>query len=352
MKNRAYYIIFLFYSLILIIVITSSSWTSINEPLYKTKSFYFEDKGDSISAVINYPNDVDLTKPFPLLIFVHGDGPTNADNFGYYTLMWEILAKNGIATMSWNKKGVENSSGNWLNQSMLNRAEEVLSAIDAINKKNVDQFSSIGLIGFSQAGWVLPKVAIGSKYPDYMIFVSSAINWKKQSNYLTKIRLEGLDKNNAEIIKAIAANKTSFSLFEKSYEEYLFQTKKTCEELEQKDCIIMSSDRFYFIKKNINSDNSRDLEGVTCPIFAMFGEDDLNVDSHESYAVFQKILSNSNHQNYKLKMYPNATHGLLKSNHFNTIDPGIWFLLKMNFLGGNAFVENVLQDMVQFIDIK
>jgi hypothetical protein len=39
----------------------------------------------------------------------------------------------------------------------------------------------------------------------------------------------------------------------------------------------------------------------------MFGEDDLNVDTHDSYAVFQKTLANLNHQNYKLKMYPNTT---------------------------------------------
>jgi hypothetical protein len=166
MTKRAYCILFLFYSLILIIVITSSSWTLIDKKLDTTASFYYEDKGDSISAVINFPTHIDRTKPFPVLIFVHVDGATNADNFGYYTHMWEIFAKNEIATMSWNKKGVENSSGNSLNQSMLNNAEEVLSEIDAIHEKNVSQFSSIGLIGVSQAGWVLPKFSLLSNYPD------------------------------------------------------------------------------------------------------------------------------------------------------------------------------------------
>ena len=135
MTKRAYCILFLFYSLILIIVITSSSWTLIDKKLDTTASFYYEDKGDSISAVINFPTHIDRTKPFPVLIFVHVDGATNADNFGYYTHMWEIFAKNEIATMSWNKKGVENSSGNLLNQSMLNNAEEVLYEIDEYMKK-------------------------------------------------------------------------------------------------------------------------------------------------------------------------------------------------------------------------
>jgi predicted esterase len=342
MKIKAYFIA------ILISIIATSSCSLTNEQLYETKSFYFEDKGDSLSAVLNVPKGIDLTKPFPLLIFVHGDGATNADNFGYYTYIWNILAENGIASMSWNKKGVEGSSGNWLTQSMLNRAEEVVSAIESIQEEHDQQFSSIGLIGFSQGAWVLPKVSTISKYPHYMISVSGAINWKRQSNYLTKKRLAGMAKNDKEIARAIEDNKESFTLFENSYAEYLLDAEKKCAELAQEDCAVISPDRFNFIKKNINSDNSADLINIEHPVFAMFGEDDLNVDSHESYTVFDSIFSKSKAQNFKIKMYPKASHGLLKSDQFNKLDPGLWFLMKMDFYGKDAFADEVLNDMVDF----
>ena len=342
MKIKAYFII------ILISIIATSSCSLTNEQLYETKSFYFEDKGDSLSAVLNVPKGIDLTEPFPLLVFVHGDGENNANNFGYYNYIWNILAENGIASMSWNKKGVEGSSGNWLNQSMLNRAEEVVSAIDAIQEDPNQQFSSIGLIGFSQGAWVLPKVSTISKYPDYMISVSGAINWKRQSNYLTKIRLARMGKNDKEIAQGIKDNIESFILFENSYAEYLVDAEKKCAELEQEDCAVISPDRFNFIKKNINSDNSAELINIEYPVFAMFGEDDLNVDSHESYTVFDSIFSKSNAQNFKIKMYPKAGHALLKSDQFNKLDIGLWFLLKMDFYGKDAFADEVLNDIVEF----
>jgi len=338
-----------YYFGILIILSISIFLMLMEDQYYEIKTFNFNDKGDNISAVLNIPENIEATKPIPLIVFVHGDGETNADSFEYYSYMWNLFAKNGIATLSWDKKGVEGSSGNWLEQTMLNRAEEIVSAIDAIKLKNEYSFSSIGLIGFSQAGWVLPKVSLISEYPDYVISVSSAINWKRQSNYLTRKRLERLGKNDYEIDKAIEENEKSFILFEKTYEDYISHTEKNCKELEHNDCSVMSLDRFNFIRKNINSDNTKDIGNIQYPIFGLFGEDDVNVNSRESYNVFKKIFSKTNPLNYHLKMYPNATHSLLKSDKFNAPTPGIGSWLKMKYYGKNAFAKNVLDDMVEFI---
>ena len=80
---------------------------------------------------MNLPkNKYILEEKTPLVIFVHGDGKLGHDAFGYCEHIWNELAKKGIASMSWDKKGIGQSTGKWLNQSIEDRANEVIAAID------------------------------------------------------------------------------------------------------------------------------------------------------------------------------------------------------------------------------
>lgn len=50
---------------------------------------------------------------------------------------------------------------------------------------------------------------------------------------------------------------------------------------------------------------------------AIFGEDDLNVNAKHSFKIYNKILKESDHQNYQVHKIPNATHGILNSKKYN-----------------------------------
>ncbi len=319
---------------------------------YQSQVIHFQFQSDTIEGVINLPNKkYNLGKKIPLAIFVHGDGELERDAYGYYQPIWNELAKKGIASMSWDKKGIGQSTGKWLNQSMEDRANEVITAIEFIQADTRFDFSSIGLIGFSQAGWVMPKVATLSDFPDFIISVSGAINWKRQSNYLTRKRVEGEGANEVTIEAQVKQNTLDFNIYNKkiTYPEYIAYQKEQCKNAKETDCDFMSEERFYFVKNNISSDAEEDLKNVQCPIFGIFGAEDLNVDFEESYQTYERIFLKNNTDNYQLKIYPEATHGLLKSKHFNTMHPGIGFLVKWELLGKRAFVKDVLNDISDFV---
>lgn len=309
-----------------------------SKPQYTSKSISFTDKGDTLTGVINIPIKKNNTKT-PLAIFVHGDGEVNTNCYGYYNYIWNALAKKGIASVSWSKKGIDKSSGNWLHQSMNDRAIEVLSGVNFIQKKYPNTFK-IGFIGFSQAGWVVPKIANQYKKSSFLILVSGAINWKKQSNFLTKKRLLALGKTTTDINEAIKKNKIEFSYFNKNqiYKNFNQKLKKT-----------ISADRFIFIQKNINSDATNDLSTINCPTFGVFAKNDTNINSLKSYNTYKQILSKKALPKLMLKMYPNATHSLLKANKFKNNKPNLWFLLKLHFYSKKAFVNDFLNDISNFI---
>ncbi len=316
------------------------------------KEIQFQFESDTISGVLILPQEKNkqYENP-PLVIFVHGDGALTRDAFGYYKPIWNELAEKGIACLSLDKKGTGQSTGNWLNQSMDDRAKETIAALEYAKSNLGFNNSPIGLIGFSQAGWVMPKVATLSDYPDFIISVSGAINWKRQSNYLTRTRMK-LEGANEEMIRAeVRQNEINFNLFNanSTYPEYVAQQKKQCENEQDEDCTFMSEERFNFVKKNISSDVEQDLKNIQCPLFGVFGAEDLNVDFEESHQTYERILVMNNTDNFQLKVYPEATHGLLKSKHFNAMHPGVSLLVKLKLFGKRAFVKDVLDDISEFV---
>lgn len=336
------------YITILIVIITVY-YLSSNRQHFDTQRIQFTFQSDTLSGVLVLPKTMNNLKAMPLVIFIHGDGALNQNAFGYYEPIWNALSKKGIACLSWDKKGVNQSTGNWLDQSMTDRALECIAAISYAKEELGFTQSPIGLMGFSQAGWVIPKVAALSDAPDFMIMVSPAINWKNQSNFLTQKRLESEGADSEEIAQALENNKSDFSIFDKgtSYEDYLVSKDSICSIRHDKDCPILSKDRYQFIQKNIDSDATNDIKFIKCPTFIALGTEDLNVNYKETYQTYQQQLQN-NYRTHRVKIYNTATHGLLKSTQFNYAHPGLMFLIKFRFWGRNAFVDDFLNDVSQF----
>ena len=276
-----------------------------------------------------------------------------ADAHGYYGPIWNRLARHGIASFAWDKPGVGRSNGNWLHQSMEGRAQEVIEAVEYLRSSEVGpSFSSIGLIGFSQAGWVLPEVAARHAGTDFMIMVSGAINWKRQSNYLTRRRLEREGLDAASVEAAVAQNTRDLAIFEppNSYENYLRHAQEKClNGVVPSGCDPMSRDRFRFAQLNIDADASEALGRFDQPLLALFGDHDLNVDVDESRATYQELVPPPPQASLRTRTYTDATHGLLRVEHFDTQVPGLGFLLTLEVMGEDAFADGVLDDIVAFV---
>lgn len=320
-------------------------WALQKKASYHSKEITFMYNGDTLNGVLTIPKNKE-NNPVPLVIFVHGDGAVSANNYGY-EYIWDALAKNGIASMSWSKKGVDKSTGNWLKQSMTDRANEVITAVNFIKNNHHNQFSNIGLLGFSQGCWVVPKVCAKLQDIDFAILVSGAINWKRQSNYLVKKRLEEEGKDTEYIKKAIVDNQTEFKIFnsENSYADYLAYAKHQ----KTTDLQLITAERFPFIQKNINSDATNDLTKIACPVLGVFGDTDANINVQESYATYDSVFSKVIPNRYQLKIYPNATHDLLKTNLFGKKQPDITTLIKLKWYGKEAFKNDFFKDMITFI---
>lgn len=101
--------------------------------------------GNRLTGTLVLPKET-VDKP-GVIVLIHGDGPANADrDEGYYSL-WETLAEQGYAVLAFDKAGVGGSSGNWLHQTMSDRAKETVDIIDWARKDGRFNSQCIGLWG-------------------------------------------------------------------------------------------------------------------------------------------------------------------------------------------------------------
>ncbi|MFE1873400.1 alpha/beta hydrolase family protein [Streptomyces sp. NPDC059496] len=257
--------------------------------------------GRTLDGVLALPEEG--KGPFPLVVFVHGDGPVDATHDTFYRPIWESFARAGYASLSWNKPGVGGSPGDWLDQSMDDRADEAVDAIAwARQRSDIDEHR-IGLWGASQAGWVLPKIAAKDHGIRFVIAVSPAVNWHQQGRYnlLAELRRDGAA--DTEIAAALRRRETGLELLARGapYEEYVRAVG---------DPQGMTPARWRFVSRNHTADATADLPALRgTPVLLVLAGHDVNVDTADTEAAYERLLPGSA---LHVAHYPGATHGLVK----------------------------------------
>jgi dienelactone hydrolase len=110
------------------------------------------------------------------VVFVHGSGPEKRD-----AGLARGLAAAGIATLTYDKRGVGESAGayeandnvGWDNLHLL--AEDAAAAVDALAGRRRLAGAPVGLFGFSQAGWIIPIAAAGDRRVKFMALWSGPV---------------------------------------------------------------------------------------------------------------------------------------------------------------------------------
>ncbi len=303
MKKIIFLIVILF-SMLFVLLASEHDITGYSDEIR------FDDKNNRLMGTLYLPKK---DKPYPVIIFVHGDGAQNRLGGGGYNVLINLFLKKSIGVFSYDKAGVGASTGNWLHQSMDDRAREVLKAVKVLRQREDVIKDKIGVLGFSQAGWVIPKIAKKEYGIAYAVIVGGAINWMQQKDF-----------------------------YEKNQVKYLG-------EIPQK---ILQKDRSIFIKLNKDSDATKDLKLVDIPMLGIFGRDDLYVDANLSYKIYSDIFATK--KDSKVVLISNATHEMLKADVYTSFYPtsSLWNQIKFFIEAENAFNPTYITLLTQWVKNK
>ena len=142
----------------------------LSELEYSEVSFENRHEGFQLAGMLFLPEG---DGPFPTAIIIHGSG-TSRRNSVWYLSVAKHLQDNGIAVLLPDKRGSEKSGGEWVGANFEELATDTQSAIEYVKNQQMFEYSTIGLIGMSQGGWIAPVVATQTDDVSFVVSMAGA----------------------------------------------------------------------------------------------------------------------------------------------------------------------------------
>lgn len=281
-----------------------------------------------------------LTKPsgngkFAAVILITGSGQQDRDeSIGLhkpFLVIADYLTKQGIAVLRVDDRGRGKSTGNFAQSSSADFATDVMAAIDFLKARNDIDINHIGLLGHSEGGVIAPYVAARSKDVNFVVSLAGpAIGGKATNDYqnILPLQNQGIAKEyidsflslhhvlvndaitmNADSSFKQAIKKTFLDWKERQFPETTNTLFKGTDEQ-----VIKSLQKNYGDFRNpwwrflLTYEPATDIEKLSCPILAVNGSKDEQVESTSNLAAFEKALKKSKSKNYKTIDLPGLNH--------------------------------------------
>jgi uncharacterized protein len=307
---------------------------------YKEEDITFENGAIQLSGTLVIPS----TKgPHPAVILVHGSGPVTRDFYGPLSY---LLVRNGIAVLSYDKRGIGKSSGHWLDQSFEDLASDVLAGLSFLKNRKEIQSDKIGLWGISQGGWIVPLAAAQSKDVAFAVLVSAAgVTPAEQTLMSTEAEMRAKDLPEEKIKPVIMETKSQIDSLdsEEARKEFETQVAKLKSEGNQKllNASGLENPRFLlFYRRIMNFQTIPNLEKLMCPTLVIYGDKDRVVPVQRNKEILEKALEKN--RDVTFMVFPNGDHALLLTKTGSTQD----------YFYSNQFVAGFFELMVQWIQEK
>ncbi len=294
--------------------------------------FQFENK--TLRGVIETPK---TQKSTAVVLLIPGYGRTDFVEGQWYSSLRDELVALGLTVVLWDKMGCGKSEGTFnANQPVENSANEAIAAIAEIKKLKIAGAEKIGLWGISRAGWICPL--INEQFPiDFWISVSGTDD-KENFGYLLKSNLIIAGKTEEEAEKLFQAWEKGQQLFctKGNYKSYWKATQalgqdSTCSKLFgfQHEPIIteagrkeyLTQQKLYTSKGHFDEESGlwvyienfdEKLLKINCPVLALFGENDSQVDWRKTKALYKKTISINPNSPLTIKVFEDCNHNLQK----------------------------------------
>ena len=245
------------------------------------------------------------------IVLVHGSGAENRE----YMLPWaRFLVRHGIAVLGYDKRGVGASTGDWNTASFPDLAGDVLAAVDYLTSRRDIDGTRVGLLGISQAGWIMPLAAVRTKGVAFLISISGAgispaeTTLDQARNELT---MTGMPPSTVEDIVKVQRLLYEYARTEQGWTEYAAAREKLAARLgpppstipgRPDDPYFQTIRRFYFY------DPGPTLRLLQTPTLALWGELDNNIVAEKNKAAWAAALEAAGNRDFTLTILPKANH--------------------------------------------
>jgi len=247
----------------------------------------------------------------PAIVLVHGSGPQGRESM----LPWaRFLIRRGIAVFGYDKRGVGGSTGDWNTASFDDLAGDAVAAFEYLKTRGDIDRASIGLLGVSQAGWIMPLAAVRATGIAFVISISgpgvppaeTTIDQARNEMTMTGMRQQDVDD-----IVGVMTLQYEFARTGQGWDRYMAARERLAARLGPPPPNFPGTpDDPYWqgIKRTYFYDPAPTLRRLQVPTLALFGELDNNIMAAKNKAAWEAALKAGGNRDYTLVVIPKANH--------------------------------------------
>ena len=292
---------------------------------YKVEDVTFENAqaGITLAGTLTLPEQ---GNKFPAVVLVTGSGPQDRDEeiMGHkpFLVIADYLTRNGIAVLRCDDRGVGKSKGVYASATNEDFASDAEAAFMYLKSRQEINHKQIGIIGHSCGGTVAFMLAARNEEVAFivslaaatiqgdslmlkqneMIFKSSGMPdavWKSTKPVLrTRYALLAQDKSAEEIRKELYANVVQ------TLSPGQLQDLNVMREAEAQMNSMTSPWYLHFMRY----DPTSDLKKTKCPVLALNGEKDVQVDAGMNLGAVEQWVKSNGNKPVTIKKYPGLNH--------------------------------------------
>lgn len=290
---------------------------------YISEDVKFENKEANIilTGTLTYPKS---GNNLPAVVLISGSGAQNRDEelFGHkpFLVLSDYLTRHGIAVLRYDDRGTAESEGDFSSGTTKDFATDALAAFNYLKSRKEINPHKIGLVGHSEGGII--SYMLASQNPDIAYIVSLAASAIRGDSVLLHqneivLRSSGMGET------MIEEKKQELS---KMFNLIINVSDKTEKEQKLREIMLESipedqqndEDVRKIIDAQVNQllsnwmryfmsyDPAIDIVKVKCPVFALNGQKDMQVDADTNLGRIGALLKSND--NLTLKKYPDLNH--------------------------------------------
>lgn len=249
----------------------------------------------------------------PAIVLVHGSG---AEDRGYMVPWARFLVRRGFALLGYDKRGVGESSGDWNTASFDDLAGDVVAAARYLTTRAEIDPGKIGVLGLSQAGWIMPIAAVRSNDIAFVVSLSGAgvpaaeTTIDQARNEMT---MAGMAPSAVDDIVALMKLQYEFARTGTGWDEYASARSRLVARMGAAPPSIPGArddPYFGFIRRLYFYDPAPTLRRMRTPTLAIWGELDNNILAEKNRRAWDAALATAGNRDYTLTILPKADHAM------------------------------------------
>jgi len=235
--------------------------------------------------------------PRALLVMHPGSGPSDRDNDVLFPPIRAALLAAGIAVASFDKRGVGESTGTWLEAGIEEQAADLLAGL-AEASAHLPGVSR-GAFGHSQGGWVVleaTRIAAAGELDFAVTSSGPAVRVGEQERYSGSRALERTPLDAEQRARAAAAIDAVFSLAERGAphaELVSVATERSADLAPMLGDDVPDAAMWQLLVRLAAFDPEPALNALRVPLLAVFGEDDDVTPTERSVEVLRELVGPS-----------------------------------------------------------